>query len=152
MENVKEAKTIIGEDVAIVGSVKCTGDIEIKGKLEGDLTCGGRTVIGESAVIKGSLTVEVASILGQIDGNISAKDRIEMKSSARVNGDIKAKRLTVEDGVTFIGKSEVNPSGMQTARHAPVGKAPEADGAAGHGSADKDADDKSKAQGIFGRK
>jgi hypothetical protein len=55
-----------------------------------------------------------------INGNIIARDRIEMKSSARVMGDIKSKRLSVEDGVTFVGKSEVNPSGSPLSAAQPV--------------------------------
>jgi cytoskeletal protein CcmA (bactofilin family) len=43
-----------------------------------------------------------------------------MKSTARVQGDIKAKRLSVEDGVTFIGRSEVNPSGVAPEAAAPA--------------------------------
>lgn len=154
MESGNEIKTIIAEDVEIVGSVKCTGSIEIKGKLDGDLTCGGKAVIGETAVINGALNVEAISILGQVDGNITAKDRIEMKSSARVNGDIKSKRLTVEDGVSFVGKSEVNPSEMQTARKPPTDKAPDAAAAPGTGEADKrqDVDDKVRQPGVLGRK
>ena len=58
--------------------------------------------------------------LGQTQGNITAKDRIEMKSSGRVTGDIRAKRLSVEDGVTFVGRSEVNPSGSPLSGVAPV--------------------------------
>lgn len=149
METGNEAKTVIGEDVEIVGAVKCAGNIEIKGKLEGDLTCGGKAVIGSSAVIKGSLTVDSTSIFGQINGNIAAKDRIEMKSSARVHGDIKSKRLTVEDGVTFIGKSEVNPGGAPPERAA-GGKGGDA---GAESSAKEDGkEDKGKNSGIFGRK
>ncbi len=47
-----------------------------------------------------------------------------MKSSARVTGDIRAKRLSVEDGVTFVGRSEVNPSGSPISGAAPVVNAP----------------------------
>ena len=86
--------------------------MRIDGKLDGELNCNGDAVVGKSATIKGNLSVNSISIEGAINGNVVAKDRIEMKSSARVTGDIKAKRLSVEDGVTFIGKSEVNPSGV----------------------------------------
>ena len=69
---------------------------------------------------KGNIVVTSATIEGAVQGNVSAKDRIEMKSSARVTGDIRAKRLSVEDGVTFIGRSEVNPSGSPLSGVAPV--------------------------------
>lgn len=105
------ARTVIAEDIEIVGSIKCASDIEMSGKLNGDLNCNGTAVIGEKAVVKGNITAMSISIRGTINGNIAVKDRIELKSSARLTGDIRAKRLTVEDGVTFVGKSEVNPAG-----------------------------------------
>ncbi len=112
MEETAKVKTIIANDISIVGTVKCESDIQFDGNLEGDLNCSGRATIGKSAVVKGNTSVDSISVMGQIDGNITAKDRIELKSTARVKGDIKAKRLTVEDGVTFIGRSEVNPAGV----------------------------------------
>jgi len=111
MEGSERVKTAIAEDVEIVGSIKSTSDIHIAGKLSGDLTCQGQATIGETASIKGNIAADSTSISGQVTGNVTAKDRIELKSTARLNGDIRSKRLTVEDGVTFVGKSEVNPSG-----------------------------------------
>ena len=101
----------ISSEVEITGTVKTSGNIQIDGKLSGDLDCTGDATIGKTASIKGNLNVNSISVAGAVTGNIMAKDRIEMKSSARVQGDIKAKRLAVEDGVSFVGKSEVNPSG-----------------------------------------
>jgi cytoskeletal protein CcmA (bactofilin family) len=116
METTQAAKTVIGEDVEIVGTVRSNGSIEINGKLSGDLSCTGNAVVGGKAQIKGNLNVDSITASGQVNGNITAKDRIELKSTARINGDIRAKRLSVEDGVTLIGKSEVNPSGTVTAK------------------------------------
>ena len=157
MEAEKQGKTVIAEDVEIVGSVKSASDIEINGKLDGDLTCTGKVAVGESATIKGSMTVDSVSIQGKVNGNVAAKDRIEMKSSARVDGDIRAKRLTVEDGVTFIGKSEVNPSGSPSSPSA-ESKPPAAksSGASPETAPDSRSDDSGKAEekksGVFGRK
>ena len=113
MDNATES--VIDSQVEIVGTVKSAGSLRIDGKLQGDLQCGGDATIGKSANIKGNLNVNSVTIAGTVNGNVMAKDRIEMKSSARVMGDIKSKRLAVEDGVTFVGKSEVNPSGMTAA-------------------------------------
>lgn len=111
MESHDRPKTIIGEDVEITGSIKSENSIQLDGKLNGDLTCGGSATIGNTSVIKGNLSVECVTVYGQVSGNIVAKDKIEMKSTARINGDIRARRLTVEDGVTFVGKADVNPAG-----------------------------------------
>ena len=116
MEGTQAAKTVIGADVEIVGTVRSSGSIEINGKLTGDLSCTGNAVVGAKATSKGNLNVDSITASGQVNGNITAKDRIELKSTARINGDIRAKRLSVEDGVTLIGKSEVNPSGSAPAK------------------------------------
>ncbi len=107
----ENGQTIISADVQITGTIKSNGPIRIDGKLEGDLICAADAVIGRNAVIKGGLQVNSVVVEGMIQGNISAKDKIDMKSTAKVHGDIAAKRLAVEDGGTFIGRSEVNPTG-----------------------------------------
>lgn len=125
MDSEASTQSVLSSEVEITGTVKASGSIRIDGKLDGELTCAGDAVIGKGATIKGNITVNSISVAGTVNGNIVAKDRIEMKSSAKLMGDIKAKRLAVEDGVTFIGKSEVNPSG------GPVSAAPSAESAKG---------------------
>lgn len=111
MDNNATTQSAISSEVEIKGTIKSSGSVRIDGKLDGELQVTGDAIIGSSATIKGNINVNSVTVEGAVQGNINAKDRIEMKSSARVTGDIKAKRLTVEDGVTFIGRSEVNPSG-----------------------------------------
>jgi len=154
MQENEAPKTVIAEDVEIVGSIKCTSHVRLDGKLNGDLSCNGNGVIGQTANIKGNLSVDSVSVSGQVNGNITAKDRIELKSSARINGDIRAKRLTVEDGVTFVGKSEVNPAGTTPPRGmgAVDAKSPGQDASPEGGAADEEAGDKGKGAGIFSRK
>ena len=103
--------SFITADVEVVGTIKSSSAIRVDGTLEGELHCESDVAIGKTAQIKGNLSVNSISIAGSIEGNITAKDKIELKSTAKLHGDIKAKRLSVEDGVTFIGRSEVNPSG-----------------------------------------
>lgn len=115
MSNEQTSQSIIAADVEITGTIKTASAIRIDGKLDGELNCAADAVIGKKAVIKGNLSVNSVIVEGNVQGNIIAKDKIDMKASAKVNGDISSKRLAVEDGVTFIGRSEVNPSGTGTA-------------------------------------
>ncbi len=112
-EETQSAKTeaIIPVDVEVQGQVKSAVNIQIDGKLNGDLSCTGHAVIGSSAVINGNMTVGSIVVSGHVRGNISAAERIDLKATAKLTGDIKAKKLTVEEGAAFVGKSEVNPSG-----------------------------------------
>ena len=143
-----EAKTVIGEDVEISGNVKCESNIQLNGKLNGDLTCAGQAMIGNTSAVKGNMSVEAVSILGQVNGNINARDKIELKSTARLHGDIRAKRLTVEDGVTFVGKVEVNPSGAGQ-QHGQNRPAEEPAAAPEENAAPEEPEERSK--GIFRR-
>lgn len=111
MEGNANVQTVIAEDIEVTGSIKCSTTIQFDGKLNGDLNAGGNAVIGASANIKGNITADSTVIQGQVNGNVTAKDRIELKSTAKLNGDIRARRLTVEDGATLVGKTEVNPAG-----------------------------------------
>ena len=110
-----QTHSFITSDVEIIGTIKSSSAIRVDGKLEGELFCESDVAIGKTAVIKGNLSVNSISIAGTVNGNVTAKDKIELKSTAKLLGDIKAKRLSVEDGVRLIGRSEVNPSGAQAA-------------------------------------
>lgn len=112
----EQVRTMIGEDVEITGNIKSDSAIEINGKLNGDLNCAASAYIGNACAVKGNMSVETVSIMGQVNGNITAKDKVELKAAAKLHGDVRAKRLTVEDGVTFVGKVEVNPSGAGAAK------------------------------------
>ena len=63
MESNVRPKTIIGEDVEITGSIKSESNIQLDGKLNGDMTCAGEATIGNTSVIKGNLTVECVTDL-----------------------------------------------------------------------------------------
>lgn len=106
----EDAKTLIADDVEITGSMKCSGGVKMAGKLNGDLSCAGDVLVEKGAAIKGNVAAASIVVLGMIKGNIVAKERIELKGTARVAGDIKAKRLVVEEGVTLVGKSEISSS------------------------------------------
>jgi len=111
MENQTSKQSFVSEDMEITGTIKTSGSMRIDGKVDGEVQCGGDVVIGKGAQVKANLSSNSISVEGSVTGNISAKDKIELKASARVMGDIRAKRMAMEDGVTFVGKSEVNPSG-----------------------------------------
>ena len=105
------AQSVITSEVEIKGVIKSAGSVRMDGKLDGDLASQGDSILGKTATMKGNISGNNVVIEGTINGTIAAKDKIEMKAAARITGDIKSKRLAVEDGVTFIGKCDVNPAG-----------------------------------------
>ncbi len=103
-------KNILSNDVEIKGSIKFQNDLTVDGRIEGEITSSGTLTVGENAEIKGEIKTKSVVILGKVHGNVTVEDRCELKSRATLLGDLKATRLAIEDGATFVGKSEVTPN------------------------------------------
>jgi cytoskeletal protein CcmA (bactofilin family) len=108
--NQSNSKNVLNPDVEIKGTLKFSGELTFDGKLDGDITSDGTLLLGDNAVIKGNLNVNSVTVRGKVNGNVIAKEKIELKSKTELFGDIRAPRLVIEEGVTFVGKSEVNPN------------------------------------------
>lgn len=100
----------MSSDVEINGTLKFAGDLTFEGKLEGDIVSDGALQLGDSTVIHGNVSVNSVVVRGKMNGNINAKEKIEIKAKAELFGDIKASKLVIEEGVTFVGRTEVNPN------------------------------------------
>jgi len=103
-------KNVLGSDVEIKGTLKFAGELTFEGKLEGEIHTDGTLNLGDSAVINGNIEAQSVVVRGKVNGNISAKEKIDIKAKAELFGDIKATKLVIEEGVTFVGKTEVNPN------------------------------------------
>jgi cytoskeletal protein CcmA (bactofilin family) len=104
------SKNILNSDVEVKGILKFSGELTFDGKLEGDINSDGDLSLGDNAVIKGNIEVGSVVVRGKINGNVTAKDKIDIKAKTEFFGDIRAPKLVIEEGVTFVGKSEVNPN------------------------------------------
>jgi cytoskeletal protein CcmA (bactofilin family) len=104
-------KDILSSDVEIKGTIKFQKELLIDGKVEGEINSEGVLTIGENADIRGEIKTKSITVFGKVQGNITVSERCELKSKYTLQGDLKAARLVIEEGATFIGKSEVT-SGM----------------------------------------
>ena len=104
-------KNILSKDVEIKGSIKFTNELIIDGKIEGEIISDGVLTVGENADIRGEIKTKSVTVLGKIHGNITVAERCELKARAQLIGDLKAARVIIEEGATFVGKSEVSSSG-----------------------------------------
>ncbi|HXC34349.1 MAG TPA: polymer-forming cytoskeletal protein [Candidatus Acidoferrales bacterium] len=104
------SKNVLGSDVEIKGNIKFTGELTLDGKLEGEVHTDGTLNLGDGAVVNGNINAQTVVVRGKVNGNINAKDKIEIKAKAELFGDIRAAKLAIEEGVTFVGKTEVNPN------------------------------------------
>jgi cytoskeletal protein CcmA (bactofilin family) len=104
------SKNVLTSDVEIKGTLKFSGELMFEGKLEGEIQTDGVLNLGDSAIVNGNINAQTVVVRGKINGNINAKEKIEIKTKTELFGDIRAAKLVVEEGVTFVGKTEVNPN------------------------------------------
>ena len=108
MKNRRKAgaiSTFLGFGVSIEGKIEFKDTIRLDGRFKGRIRSNtGTVIIGEKAVINAEIIVDVAIIMGEVNGVIDARDRIEVYPPARVLGDIQAPIISIEAGVIFNGK------------------------------------------------
>ncbi|HSI82930.1 MAG: polymer-forming cytoskeletal protein [Candidatus Methylacidiphilales bacterium] len=99
---------VLSADTEFRGALAFSGSLEMNGRLEGTIDSeDGTLTVGEDAVIKGEIRVHNAVVYGKVQGNITASGRIELRGPAQVFGDLRAMRIVVEEGVVFVGRSDV---------------------------------------------
>jgi cytoskeletal protein CcmA (bactofilin family) len=114
-ESGKEAKMAnVTQDSEIKGTIKFGQAMRVDGNFEGELTSdNGELIVGKTGKVKATVKVKNAVVEGRVDGNIRASDKVELKQSAQIFGDVQAKTLVVEQGVIFVGNCNVNPEGSK---------------------------------------
>ena len=119
------AKNILNPDVEIKGNLKFAGELTFDGKLDGEIQTDGVLNLGDSAVINGNINAQSVVVRGKINGNITAKEKVDIKAKTELFGDVRAAKLVIEEGVTFVGKTEVNPNKVSPTATVPrPGEAP----------------------------
>jgi cytoskeletal protein CcmA (bactofilin family) len=105
--------TFLGKGVDFKGKASFDGTVRIDGHFEGEITAGGTLIIGEFAVIKGSITGGVIVSSGKVEGNIIASEKVQLLNSAVLIGDILAPSFSMEEGVIFQGLCDMGVSRLE---------------------------------------
>ena len=117
----KEQKCMEYEVIISNGNININGCTRIDGVIDGTLAVDSDLFIGETGNIRATVYALNATIDGAVSGNIACKGRLELKSSAKVIGDIKCNTLVIAEGALFIGKcSRIEDDGEQNKPVMPV--------------------------------
>lgn len=105
--------SIFGKGCKITGTVDVKeGTLRIDGEFDGTVNCPDTLVVGKDGKVKADINVKQAVIGGTVLGNIDAEDKIELQAGSRLEGDIKTKRLVIDEGVFFEGSCSMSPNGQ----------------------------------------
>jgi cytoskeletal protein CcmA (bactofilin family) len=85
------------------GNIKAEEDFRLDGRLEGNIECTGKVVVGPQAEIIGNIQCQNTDLMGTIAGNITIYETASLKSSVRFTGEIEARYIDIEAGAIFNG-------------------------------------------------
>jgi|SRR6056297_1823184 len=94
---------LISEGTKIKGTITSQNDLRISGRLDGEAICKGKIIVASTARVDGNITTVEADIAGNITGTLKVSDRLTLRKSAIVGGDIYTKILVVEEGAQMNG-------------------------------------------------
>ncbi|MCP4592458.1 MAG: polymer-forming cytoskeletal protein [bacterium] len=106
-ETKNDYSTVIGPDAVFKGELSFEKGVRLLGKFEGEINAGGQLLIADGATLAGDVKADHIRVDGQVKGNLDAKQKVELTSSARVEGDLHTSRLEVAEGAVLVGRCMV---------------------------------------------
>jgi cytoskeletal protein CcmA (bactofilin family) len=107
----------IGKSLQIKGEVTGSESLYIDGKVEGAITLpDSRVTVSRDAQVSANITAREVVIFGKVCGNITASDRVDIRSEGSVTGDVTAQRITMGEGAFFKGGMDISKPGRQRDR------------------------------------
>lgn len=94
---------ILSAGTVVKGNVYTETDFRLDGKVEGDVQCSGKIVIGPKGCVTGNIISDNAEILGEVEGSVRVTGKLILKSTAIVKGDIDVQSLEIEPNAHFNG-------------------------------------------------
>ena len=102
----------------VVGDIQAENDFRLDGFVEGTIVCKGKIIVGTKGVMSGTMTCSNADIMGTVKGKLVISDTLSLKSTAKVEGEITTKTLSIEPNATFTGTCDMS-SGNKPAAGGP---------------------------------
>jgi cytoskeletal protein CcmA (bactofilin family) len=122
----KDAKdtAYFGKSLKISGNVSGVGNLIILGHFEGEFNLKGQIKIAQGANIRGTVKASNISVNGNVEGTITASEKIHLDNTARIKGKIHTPKISVLEGALFDGEIEMSRQAMQPPKSSASGQMP----------------------------
>lgn len=108
--------SIIGPGMRVVGDCETEGTLRIEGSVEGTVRAGKAVVVGKDGFVDGDIITQDAVIGGRITGSVVAESRLELQATCVVEGQIKARRIKLEEGGKVNGMVQIGEVSAEGAK------------------------------------
>lgn len=114
----------IGKSLVVKGEVTGSESLYIDGKVEGAINLpGNRVTVGRNGQVSANITAREIVVLGKVRGNVTASDRVDIRSEGALTGDVTAQRISIEDGAFFKGGIDIKKPGNESKAESKSGNA-----------------------------
>ncbi len=111
--NTQEQATLC-KTLVIKGEVTGSESLYIDGRVEGSINLpGNRVTVGRNGVVAANISAREIVVLGKVRGNMTASDRVDIRSEGSLTGDVVAQRISIEDGAYFKGGIDIRKPGQK---------------------------------------
>jgi cytoskeletal protein CcmA (bactofilin family) len=117
-KDTKEA-TVIGNDTHIKGEMTFKKCVRLVGTFEGKVSGEGELQIAENAMCKADIETPAVVIDGTLEGNLIAKDKVQLNAKGVIRGDIVAGKMVMSEGATFFGQCSIGADAVKDAGSSP---------------------------------
>ncbi len=126
--DLSEVVSIIAPGMKVIGDCSSDGIVRIEGRVEGLIKAAKSVVVGKDGVVKGDIETQDVIVAGRVSGTITAQSRVELQASCHVEGDIRSRRIKLDEGGHVdgrlhmgadISRRESQQAALQRARAAP---------------------------------
>lgn len=116
---------MLGAGTVFEGTLRADNDVRISGRIVGKLDVDGRAIVAPEGSVEGEIKAVSADIGGSVNGELRIEEKLLLRASARIEGNIKTGRLIVEEGAIFNGECQMGQDGKlrtktETSREAPT--------------------------------
>jgi len=102
----------LGKSVVIKGELSGSEDLYVDGNVEGSIELRNHSLtVGPNGNVKANISAKAVVIQGKVDGSVNASDRVELRKSAVVTGDLTTQRIAIEEGAFLKGKVDIQKDG-----------------------------------------
>ncbi|PSQ98396.1 MAG: polymer-forming cytoskeletal protein [Bacteroidetes bacterium QS_9_68_14] len=98
---------MVGKETVLEGTLRAESDVRVSGHIKGMLDVEGRAIVTQEGVVEGELRATDADVAGSVQGEIHVSERLMLKSAARIDGNVAAGRIKVEEGALFTGQCDI---------------------------------------------
>ena len=122
--DVGDVVSVVGPGMEVVGDIRSDGTVRVEGRVEGSIKAAKSVVVGREGRVDGDIETQDVVVAGRISGTVVGESRVELKDSCHVEGDIRSRRIKLDEGGQVDGRLQMGQTAAATQGKGTPGERP----------------------------